>query len=328
VTLLDMPTTAPTGSVVLSDPRDAAVARMYGLTPETLGWIASATARHPELPEAIAARRAESWRAAYGPELPDLEPMMSVGDSLVDAIANGIRPQLSGSLDDAMLEQLISLVNMGDSLGSSIALTLSSNQMMVQAAVEHCLACGDDPTEVAHFAVAMSNLTQFLSAQIAHTYVEQREAKLLAHDHTKALAQELGSVAHALEAAATSGTTEALATMQVEVAALTDRVVEVANVAELIKKIADQTNLLALNATIEAARAGEHGKGFGVVASEVKSLAASTKESLGSIGELTDAIRTGVASVGASAATIERTAGDVVTEAAKVAAIAEELVTR
>jgi methyl-accepting chemotaxis protein len=65
----------------------------------------------------------------------------------------------------------------------------------------------------------------------------------------------------------------------------------IGNILTLIIGITEQTNLLSLNAAIEAARAGEHGRGFGVVAEEIRKLAATSKESIDKISSFLEAIQ-------------------------------------
>lgn len=68
------------------------------------------------------------------------------------------------------------------------------------------------------------------------------------------------------------------------------RVREIDAFTEEILSISAQTNLLALNASIEAARAGEAGKGFAVVADEIRLLADHSKDAVGKIRQVTEAV--------------------------------------
>ncbi|KAB7889835.1 methyl-accepting chemotaxis protein, partial [Poseidonibacter ostreae] len=72
------------------------------------------------------------------------------------------------------------------------------------------------------------------------------------------------------------------------------------SITDLVKendKISMQTNLLAINAAIEASKAKEYGRGFAIVATEVKKLAASSKESTLNIGNEIDNIKEMTSSV-------------------------------
>lgn len=84
--------------------------------------------------------------------------------------------------------------------------------------------------------------------------------------------------------------------------------IEINTILDSIKSIADETKMLGLNAAIEAARAGEAGRGFGVVATEIRTLSQNSKETALKVMELTSKIQESVnKTIDTSNATLQTT---------------------
>ena len=173
-----------------------------------------------------------------------------------------------------------------------------SNLLLLKNVVSVSMTTTDMTVGAAHI-LSASSASQLATATMASA-VEELAASIRDIERS---AQDSAETATKAKAVTSSGREQVAAvvghvqtaegafdTMVERTKSLQTRVVALVSVVEVISKIAEQTNLLALNATIEAARAGELGKGFGVVASEVKSLSKQTRAATDSIRDQIDGL--------------------------------------
>jgi methyl-accepting chemotaxis protein len=160
-----------------------------------------------------------------------------------------------------------------------------------------------------------ANETQALTERVASAAdvaARSVEAVAASVEELSASGREIGMRVEQSASATRQAASEARRTDDV-VRALTTTTERIGEVVGLIAEIASQTSLLALNANIEAARAGEAGRGFGIVASEVKSLssrtARATEEISEQIGAVQAATRAAAAAITAITGMIEEVDG-------------------
>ncbi len=168
--------------------------------------------------------------------------------------------------------------------------------------------------------------TQQLSTMVASASEEAStnvQSVSSATDELTASVGEIGRQVHESSRIAGEAVRQAQAT-DARITELSSAAQRIGDVVKLITAIAEQTNLLALNATIEAARAGEAGRGFAVVASEVKALAAQTSKATDDISAQIASMQTATHDSVAAIKEIGGTIGNIAQIAATIAAAVEE----
>ncbi|MBA5688766.1 methyl-accepting chemotaxis protein [Rugamonas apoptosis] len=189
-----------------------------------------------------------------------LKEVREIGEAAVDLAEGNLTVKQRSYGKDEIAETSRALDTSIRNLNTTLRTILASAQTIDSASRE--IAAGNADLSERTEAQASSleetaSSMQELTATVSETASNAQLANELARSAT-GFAVRGGSVVQRLEVTMAS------------IRGSSRKVVEIVGV---IDGIAFQTNLLALNAAVEAARAGEHGRGFGVVASEVRTLA-------------------------------------------------------
>ncbi len=189
-------------------------------------------------------------------------------------------PELAETFNEVIL--YLKRVNNVFLMKINYGMELAGNNSCVKTMIEQVTSQTDSIQQMSEASKDFETSINNISNDVEYIKKEAEEAIVVSESSKNNMTDTINAV---------TNSTEEIRSINENVQDFHEKIEQITNIIDMVKKVASKSGLLALNASIEAARAGEAGKGFAVVANQVKELSSSTAQSADTVVEYVTELR-------------------------------------